>query len=279
VAKILMQTTIPYAEDDWHVGRFSLLRDLLAREHQVVSRDREDGPDGLDPVLATLDASAFDQLWLFAVDTGEGIREAECRAISAFRARGGGMVVVRDHMDLGSSVCDLGGVGAAHHFHSKNVDPEIAAAGRDDRETTAIDWPNFHSGSNGDVQEIAVVEPVHPLLQREGGSAMRFFPAHPHEGAVGAPADDPTARVIARGTSTVTGRPFAIAVAFDGSDGEGRAVAESTFHHFADYNWDTRSGAPSFVGEEPGSQIANDPSLLDDIKRYASNVAGWLGAR
>jgi hypothetical protein len=28
--RILLQTTIPTIEDDWHVGRFSMLRDSLA---------------------------------------------------------------------------------------------------------------------------------------------------------------------------------------------------------------------------------------------------------
>lgn len=28
--KILLQTTIPTVEDDWHIGRFLLLRDYLA---------------------------------------------------------------------------------------------------------------------------------------------------------------------------------------------------------------------------------------------------------
>ncbi len=30
-SKILLQTTIPYTENDWHIGRFSLLRDHLGR--------------------------------------------------------------------------------------------------------------------------------------------------------------------------------------------------------------------------------------------------------
>ncbi len=207
MAKILLQTTIPFTRDDWHAGRFSLLREHLAREHDVVARDREAGPDGLDPVLAGLLESGFDQLWLFAVDPGDGLRPEECSAISTFRRRGGGLMVTRDHMDLGSSICDLGGVGAANHFHSKNVDPQIARDGRDDRDTPAIDWPNFHSGSNGDVQAIEIVEPLHELLRRKDGGPMQYFPAHPHEGAVGAPPGDASARVIARGTSTVTGSP------------------------------------------------------------------------
>ena len=41
--KILLQTTIPFTEDDWHIGRFSLLREQLAGEpgFVVTARDRE----------------------------------------------------------------------------------------------------------------------------------------------------------------------------------------------------------------------------------------------
>ena len=56
----------------------------------------------------------------------------------------------------------------------------------------------------------------------------------------------------------------------------GRAVAESTFHHFADYNWDLDCGAPSFVSEAPGDQIKADPSRLAIFKDYIRNVAMWL---
>jgi len=279
MAKILLQTTIPTIADDWNIGRFSLLRDLLAREHDVVARDRERAGPADDPVLTSLAGSDFTQLWLFAVDVGEGITPNECTAISEFRRRGGGLMVTRDHMDLGSSVCNLGGVGDAHHFHSRNVDPEIAKSGRDDTGTPAIDWPNFHSGSNGDVQTIEIIAPTHQLLKRGDGSDLRFFPAHPHEGAVSAPASDPTARNIARGHSTITGRPFTLSVAFDSAHGEGNAVAESTFHHFADYNWDVGMGCPSFLSEPPSDRISKDPALLDDIKIYCDNVARWLAAR
>ena len=34
----------------------------------------------------------------------------------------------------------------------------------DDQDTPTIFWPNYHSGSNGDFQRIAAVEPVHELL-------------------------------------------------------------------------------------------------------------------
>src|SRR4029077_3179629 len=82
----------------------------------------------------------------------------------------------------------------------------------------------------------------------------RWFPAHPHEGLVSA--KGPFATALAQGRSTATGRYFNLAVVLDGEvapDGRpmGRAIAESTFHHFADYNWDLDRGAPSFVTEAP----------------------------
>ena len=275
MARILLQTTIPYDEDDWNVGRFSLLRGLLAKHHDVEARDKRSAT-GSDPVLAAMKRSDYDQLWLIAVDTGDGLTPDECRAISDFRRSGGGLFVTRDHMDLGSSICDLDGVGLAHHFHTRNPDPDESFRTRDDAVTTSIDWPNFHSGSNGDVQTVAVVDPAHPVMRRRDGSALRYFPAHPHEGDVGAPKDDPTARVIARGRSQTTGRDFNLVVAFDSSGPQGNAIAESTFHHIADYNWDTAMGCPSFVGETPGTMIAEHPELLDDVKTYCLNVADFL---
>jgi hypothetical protein len=272
--RVLLQTTIPYTEDDWNVGRFALLRDELAKYADVVARDRENGPDGNDPVLATLPDGDFDQLWLFAVDTGDGITQAECGAISRFRASGGHVFVTRDHMDLGVSVCNLGGIGDAHYFHSKNLDPDPANRTNDDKITTDISWPNYYSGPNGDVQTIAVVAPKHPVLE-----GVASLPAHPHEGAVGAPPSSPDAHVVARGTSKQTGRPFNIAVAFEGVNGAGRGWAESTFHHFCDYNWDIAAGCPSFVGEPPSDAIAKNPHLLDDTKTYVRNLVTWLGRR
>jgi hypothetical protein len=272
--RVLVQTTIPFTADDWHVGRFSLLRDEIAKYADVIARDRENGPDGNDPVLATLDESDFDQLWLFAVDTGDGITKHECGAITRFREGGGHVFVTRDHMDLGVSVCDLGGIGEAHYFHSKNPDPNPENRVNDDRVTTSIQWPNYYSGPNGDVQTISVSEPAHPVL-----AGVKTLPSHPHEGAVGAPASEPDARVVARSKSKETGRTFNIAVAFDGHDGGGKGWAESTFHHFVDYNWNLAAGCPSFVEEPPSDAIAKNPHLLDDTKTYVRNLVNWMGVR
>ena len=285
--KVLLQTTIPTTADDWSIARFGLLTQLLreCRDESgrqlfaVTARDR--GPPGTpDPVLATLDRSDFDVLFLFAVDSGDGLDAQECAAISRFRSAGKGLLATRDHMDLGSSICDLGGVGEAHHFHSRNLDPDADRRVSDDIYTPSISWPNFHSGANGDFQRIAPVLPIHPVLkdERSPSGALRYLPAHPHEGDVDAPGGF-AARVIARGRSLVTGRDFNLAVAFEADANGGRAIAHSTFHHFADYNWDPRCGSPSFVTEAPGDALRRDPQALADTHRYALNVALWLGGR
>jgi hypothetical protein len=279
--RVLLQTTIEPTLDDWPIARFSLLRDHLAGLPgvEVTARDRAAPQGESDPVLGSLDGSDFDEMWLFAVDTGEGLNADECAAIGRFRERGGGLMVTRDHMDLGSSVCTLGGVGDAHHFHSKNPEPDLERQARDDQDTLYIDWPNYHSGANGDDQRIRPEGEVHPVLLDPQGGVLERLPAHPHEGAVGAPPKDPTARVIAAGASKATGRPFNIAVAFDGSDNKGRAIAQSTFHHFCDYNWDPRMGCPSFVTEPPGDMVLRDPEAMRQTRAYMTNLVHWLAQR
>jgi len=274
--KVLLQTTIPPTADDWSIDRFSLLAALLRQERdesgqplfEVTTRDR-DPLEAPDTLLSNLERSDFDQLWLFAVDVGNGLSAEDLRGIDAFRARGGGVLIARDHMDLGCSVCGLAEIGAANHFHTHNVDP-MAPAVRDDPFTLSISWPNYHSGANGDYQQIEAVEPAHEVLR-----GVHVLPSHPHEGAVSAP-PDARARVIARGTSKVTGARFNIAVAFEADGPAGRAIAQSTFHHFSDYNWDPRVGAPSFVDEPPGDGMLRHPEALAATHRYARNVARWL---
>ena len=120
--KILLQTTIPTTQDDWSIARFSRLTALFrdARDesgsarYEVIARDR-DPPGKPDSILSAIDGSEIDELWLFAVDTGDGLTQEDCAAVSRFRKNGGGLLVTRDHMDLGSSICKLGGVGKARN--------------------------------------------------------------------------------------------------------------------------------------------------------------------
>jgi len=287
IVRILIQTTTAARPDDWSIESLALLREHLGslREggmrFEVTGRNRERGSNGDDPVLASLDRARFDELWLFAMDVGDGITAAECNAITRFHQRGGGILATRDHQDLGSSLCTLGGIGAAHHFHSRNPEPNPERHAPDDLATRTISWPNYHSGRNGDFQRIAPVAPPHELLRRDASELIEFFPAHPHEGAVGVPAGEPRARVVAQGTSLVTGRRFNLVVAFDRALDEegnllGRGVAHSSFHHFADYNWDTSRRAPPFVTEPEGQGMSSEPRARADIRRYVRNLALWL---
>jgi hypothetical protein len=275
---ILLQTTIVNTPDDWNVSRFSLLVDeLRAAGHNVTARDRDHGADS---VLSVLDSLDYDQLWLLAVDTGDGLTRDEAAAITRFRELGGGILTARDHQDLGASLLNLGVIGELNHFHHHNPEPD---AQPDDPYNPDISWPNYHSGANGDYQRIIADQPIHELLlsDKSPSGHVEWFPAHPHEGAVTAPPDSSCSRVIAHGQSAISGRRFNLVVCIDGertADGRplGRAVVCSTFHHFADMNWDPDRGAPSFVTDPPGSEIKRDPARLNAFKDYVHNIVNWL---
>jgi hypothetical protein len=278
MSRILLQTTIPAHPDDWDITRFSLLADeLRAAGYEVIARNRANRGDD-DPVLSHVDELGYDQLWLMAVDVGDGLTAADAYGIRTFREHGGGVLTARDHQDLGCCLRRLGSLGVVNEFHDKNVDPATMC---DDQDTRTISWPNYHSDANGDYQPVLTEGPVHELVRtnRTANGRIEWFPAHPHEGLVSA--DVPFATAVAQGRSTATGRRFNLAVLLDGEltpDGRpmGRAVAESTFHHFADYNWDLDCGAPSFVTEPAGTEIKADPSRLAVFKDYVRNLATWL---
>jgi hypothetical protein len=284
--RILLQTTIEPTANDWHIGRFSILCEYLMSLKDedgeplfnVTARDRD--PIGTaDSVLSTLDTAGFDELWLFAVDTGNGRHAEDLAGILRFWQRGGGLMIARDHMDLGCSICSLGSVGAANVFHTHNATNPVPAP--DDLGTPYILWPNFHSGANGDFQHVRAELPIHPVMldpDSESGMVM-YLPAHPHEGAVLPPASESNARSIATGISLASGQRFNIAVAFESSSDHGRALTQSTFHHFADYNWDPNRGSPDFVTETPGGNLATTPEAMASVRCYVRNVAEWLAGR
>jgi hypothetical protein len=283
---LLLQTTIEDEPDDWNVSRFSSLGAYLSglqdergrTAFRVTARNR--GPRGVpDPVLSALDKSDVDQLWLLAVDTGDGLTPEDCAGISRFRRGGGALLVTRDHMDLGSSICNLGDVGAAHHFHTRNCEPDQGRQCIDNPFSPGISWPNYHSGANGDFQRVWSTGSIHPVMRDRHSTSgvIQYLPAHPHEGTVSAPTGDRSSRVIMEGQSSITGRRFNIAVAFERSERGGRAIAQSTFHHFADYNWDPAAGCPSFVSEPAGRGISSFPEALRSTHQYVRNVALWLG--
>jgi hypothetical protein len=278
--RVLLQSSIPYAADDWHVGRFSLLTRELGRWADVTARHREPNGGGSDPVLLGLGRAQFDELWILAVDGGRALSSEEIAAVNRFHREGGGLLTARDHCDMGLWLRAIEGPGSANFFHDASCcEADETRRVRDDLETESIDFPNYHSGRNGDVQPVTIPGALHPLMRKVGSPQGRIelFPAHPHEGAVCVPADDDRAQSVARGRSQTTGREFDLVIAFDRAPGKpGRAVAESSFHHFVDYNWDTSKGAPSFVTERPGDAIDRNPELLDDVRAYVKNCVEWL---
>lgn len=284
VKRILLKTTIPSVEDDWHIGRFSILRRRLeVRGHEVFAFDRRESA-GSDTDLASLDTNCIDQVWLFAVDIVGALSAQDAENIRAFRERGGGLMVTRDHQDMGDCVLSLGAPGRAHNFQSRNPESDSSRHQIDDMETSYISWPNYHSGANGDFQRIAAPDPDHPLVRRHDGTVIEHLPAHPHEGVVSVPtgAQD-FASLVLVGSSKVSGRSFGCAVAIEGepsTDGAplGRAVAQSTFHHFVDPNLDPGAPLPSFVTEKSGSGMRTNLTALQDSLRYIDNLADWMSA-
>jgi hypothetical protein len=71
---------------------------------------------------------------------------------------------------------DVKGVGAAHQFHTKNHDARFPFE-RDDPYTAHIDWPNFHSGANGDFQQVEIVGDTHPVLVDASSPTGATIPA------------------------------------------------------------------------------------------------------
>src|SRR5258707_15749427 len=107
MSRILLQTTIAAHPDDWDVSRFSLLAtELRAAGHEVLARNRCDRA-GDDPVLVHLNDLDFDQLWLLAVDVGEGLTAAEADAVIRFRHGGGRGLTPRGHHPPGGDTSAL----------------------------------------------------------------------------------------------------------------------------------------------------------------------------
>ena len=253
MSKILLQTTVTSSEADWHIDRFRQLATVLQADgHDVVARNREPGPDGSDPVLSALAESDFDELWLIAAERENGLSPNDVRGILRFRERGGGVLTARDNDNLGTSLLNLGTLGAVNHFQNYNRE-----RGR---------RPIRHSGDSGQYQRIVPLEPVHEVLRSQNSPSgiVEYFPAHPREGAISVPRHAPNARAIAASPSA-DGKTFNVAIAIEsepatGGHACGRAIAVSSFHHFSDANW----------------SVVQDAHRLEIYKDYLRNIARWL---
>ena len=76
----------------------------------MIARNRTNRGDH-DLVLSHIDELNIDQLWLMAVDVGDGLTTADAYAIQRFRENGGGVLAARGHHDLGRCLSRLGSLG------------------------------------------------------------------------------------------------------------------------------------------------------------------------
>ena len=278
----LLLSTIATDSNDWHIGRFSLLADMIRRAGQELdpsfSLNISDYPTSdseRQTLQADLAAGRYSQVWLIAPDMDNGPDPGFFRALETAVKAGTDLVIARDHTDLGCCLLELkdclGDVGQTQTFQRTWTDlprdREYA-----DAACAAIVTPCVVTGQNGGVQ-ICRQRAEHPLLNFASMIPGHLvIPAHPHEGVIRKVAASQT--VLLSSFSITSGREQTTAIV-DEADGRGMVIHHSTFHHFADYNLDVAAGAPDFVLDPPSKQIADSPALLNDIQAYVRSVVHY----
>ena len=278
----LLLSTIATDPNDWHIGRFSLLADMIRRAGQELdpsfSLNISDYPTSdseRQTLQADLAAGRYSQVWLIAPDMDNGPDPGFFRALETAVKAGTDLVIARDHTDLGCCLLELkdclGDVGQTQTFQRTwtNLPKDREYA---DPDSAAIVTPCVVTGQNGGVQ-ICRQRAEHPLLNFASMIPGHLvIPAHPHEGVIRKVAASQT--VLLSSFSITSGREQTTAIV-DEADGRGMVIHHSTFHHFADYNLDVAAGAPDFVLDPPSTQIADSPDLLNDIKAYVRSVVHY----
>ena len=278
----LLLSTIATDRNDWHIGRFSLLADMIRRAGQELdpsfSLNISDYPTSnaeRQTLQADLASGRYSQVWLIAPDMDNGPDAGFFRALETSVKAGTDLVIARDHTDLGCCLLELkdclGDVGQTQTFQRTwtNLPKDREYA---DPDSAAIVTPCVVTGQNGGVQ-ICRQRAEHPLLNFASMIPGHLvIPAHPHEGVIRKVAASQT--VLLSSFSITSGREQTTAIV-DEADGRGMVLHHSTFHHFADYNLDVAAGAPDFVLDPPSNQIADSPTLLNDIKAYVRSVVHY----
>ena len=167
---------------------------------------------------------------------------------------------------------------AAHYFHAESCrEPDRSRWCRDDKDTPTIDFPNYHSGANGDAQPVLAVEPSHPLLTWPEGGRIEWLPSHPHEGAVAPPAGDPHARTVARGRSVVSGQRSTWWWPSSGAASFRAAPLPNPASTTSQTTTGTLRVAHRRSSRAPRSGLKANPEALKHTTRYVENLVRWLG--
>jgi len=278
----LLLSTIATDPSDWHIGRFSLLGEMirtagleLDSSFVLTISDYPKDDAQREALQGDLRSGRFGQIWLIAPDMDNGPDPGFFRALESAVMAGSDLVIARDHTDLGSCLLQLQGclndVGQTQTFQRSwpNLPQDREYA---DEACAAIITPCVVTGQNGGVQ-ICRQRADHPLLKFASMIPGHLvIPAHPHEGVIRPMAASQT--VLLSSFSITSGREQTTAIV-DESPGRGMVLHHSTFHHFADYNLDVSAGAPDFVLDPPSSQIADSPALSNDIKAYVRSVVHY----
>lgn len=278
----LLLSTIATDANDWHIGRFSLLGTMIRTAGEEMDPSFNltisDYPtsDADRKVLQDdLSTGRYGQIWLIAPDMDNGPDAGFFRALEAAVKGGTDLVIARDHTDLGCCLLELkdclDDVGQTQTFQRTWTDlPKDREYA--DPACAAIVTPCVVTGQNGGVQ-ICRQRAEHPLLNFASMIPGHLvIPAHPHEGVIRKVAASQT--VLLSSFSITSGREQTTAIV-DEAEGRGMVLHHSTFHHFADYNLDVAKGAPDFVLDPPSTQIAESPTLLNDIKAYVRSVVRY----
>lgn len=267
------------------------------------NRFADDGADLTNVTLDQLDLiNQYDELWLFGgQEDAPDVRltPAEISAVTAFMARGGGVLITGDHADLGSAIgsrvpragklrnwnapdsVEVGRLSTLRHGHTPGFDP-LKQSDDVPQELRLRTYPL--TGSPWWRHPTV----VHPVMDSPLGP-IDVFPDHGHEGEVVLPSDFPTTEwpadgpyqpkpeIVAWGrvvdpSLTHVGQEFGVVAAYDGQRvGYGRVVADSSWHHWFDVNLVGQAGTDTHGFYTP----CGFPVLLK-IDSYYLNVGMWL---
>ena len=278
----LLLSTIATDPNDWHIGRFSQLGQMiraagleLDAAFELTISDYPQDDTQRKALQVDLSSGRYEQIWLIAPDMDNGPDPGFFRALEEAVTGGSDLVIARDHTDLGSCLLELQGclneVGQTQTFQRSWPDlPEDREYA--DEACASIITPCVVTGQNGGVQ-ICRQRAEHPLLNFAPMIPGHLvIPAHPHEGVIRPTSDTQT--VLLSSYSITSGREQLIAIVDEVPDG-GMVLHHSTFHHFADYNIDISHGAPDFVLDPPTKQIEDSPELLADLRAYIRSVVHY----
>ncbi|MGB1022284.1 MAG: hypothetical protein ACPGXW_05635, partial [Synechococcus sp.] len=190
----LLLSTIATDPNDWHIGRFSLLGDMIRGAGQELdpsfSLNISDYPTSnaeRQALQADLASGRYSQVWLIAPDMDNGPDAGFFRALETAVKAGTDLVIARDHTDLGCCLLELkdclGDVGQTQTFQRTWTDlPKDREYA--DPACAAIVTPCVVTGQNGGVQ-ICRQRAEHPLLNFASMIPGHLvIPAHPHEGVI-----------------------------------------------------------------------------------------------